>query len=100
MTVPQGKRHSHRPEGTTNAPQNFSALFDLFVSLRSSDVRPSTVSGSLIPTKKSLMSVMGDPIAFDVTNPDLRSVALQALICDHDVPILPSHGVSCYDKAV
>ena len=28
------------------------------------------------------------------------SVALQTLIRDHDVPILPSHGVSCYDNAV
>ena len=54
-----------------NAPENFSALFDLFISLRSSYVRPSTVSGSLIPAKKSLMGFMGDPIARDVTHLDL-----------------------------
>jgi len=28
------------------------------------------------------------------------SVALQTLIRDHHVPILPSHGISCYDNAV
>lgn len=54
-----------------SAPEKFSALFDLFVSLRSSYVRPSTVSGSLIPAKKSLMSVMGDPMTRDVTHLDL-----------------------------
>jgi integrase len=54
-----------------NAPENFSALFDLFVTLRSSYVRSSTISGSLIPTKKCVMLVMGDPIGRDVTNLDL-----------------------------
>jgi integrase len=53
------------------APQNFSALFDLFISLRSSYVRKTTVRDTFIPTQKAVLRIMGDPVAKDVTSLDI-----------------------------
>jgi integrase len=54
-----------------STPENFSALFDLFKSLRAGYIRPSTIRDTFIPTKNAVNRIMGDPIVRDVGPLDL-----------------------------
>lgn len=61
------------------APEKFSDLFDLFVSLRSGYVRETTIRDTFIPTKKAVLRNLGDPIVHNVSPLDLLQL-IQTLL--------------------